>query len=460
MLDASRAGDTIPLPWHAPSTPTLVALDLETTGLDPARDSIIEIGAVKFKGDRVENEWSVLANPGRPLSPFITSLTGITDAMLAGAPPLGASLGTLTEFVGECDMVGHNIKFDLGFLQKKGALSYIEGLDTFDLASVLLPDAGRYSLASLAATLGVLLTDAHRALDDARATFQVYRALVKRAEQLPLDLLAEIAQLGQEVVGWGAGQAFEEAMAGAQEKRRLRPAASATRRPASSMSLASRRRQPPAFARGDRVRWTCRRWRICWKRWAVRRGFRTSSTGPSRWRCCGAWPRRSPRRSTCWPRPGTGTGKSLAYLIPAIQWSMQNGQRVVVSTNTINLQDQLIEKDIPDLHRVLDTPFKAAVLKGRSNYLCPRRFDALRRHGPRNADEMRLLAKVLVWLATTTGRKRGDRAGPDTDWPAEQMAWSRLSAEDEGCTADRCAELMDGICPFYRARRAAMQRTY
>jgi ATP-dependent DNA helicase DinG len=74
---------------------------------------------------------------------------------------------------------------------------------------------------------------------------------------------------------------------------------------------------------------------------------------------------------------GTGTGKSFAYLIPAAMWGMQNGMRVVISTNTINLQDQLIKKDIPDLCAAFNLDLHVAVLKGRSNYLCPRRLDSL-----------------------------------------------------------------------------------
>jgi DNA polymerase III epsilon subunit-like protein len=71
---------------------SIVALDLETTGLDPALDSVIEIGAVRFHGARVEAEWSSLVHPGRPLPPYITQLTGITDAMLSGAPSRASAL--------------------------------------------------------------------------------------------------------------------------------------------------------------------------------------------------------------------------------------------------------------------------------------------------------------------------------------------------------------------------------
>ncbi len=95
---------------------------------------------------------------------------------------------------------------------------------------------------------------------------------------------------------------------------------------------------------------------------------------------------------------GTGVGKSFAYLVPAALFAIQNNTRVVISTNTINLQDQLIKKDIPDLSAALGLDLRAAVLKGRSNYLCPRRLELMRHRGPANADEMRVLAKVLVWL--------------------------------------------------------------
>ena len=80
---------------------TLVSLDIETTGLDPVTDAIIEIGAVRFRNSRQEDEWSRLINPGRPLSRFITQLTGITDEMLSGAPRINEVLQSLKEFVGD-----------------------------------------------------------------------------------------------------------------------------------------------------------------------------------------------------------------------------------------------------------------------------------------------------------------------------------------------------------------------
>jgi DNA polymerase-3 subunit epsilon/ATP-dependent DNA helicase DinG len=142
----------------------------------------------------------------------------------------------------------------------------------------------------------------------------------------------------------------------------------------------------------------------------------------------------------------------MAYLIPAFLWAARNGRRVVVSTNTINLQDQLIRKDIPLLQQLLGGELRAAVLKGRSNYLCPARFEALRRLRPRTAEEMRVLAKVLVWLARGG---TGERIDLSLGGPGEMMAWSRISAESEECSLDACLERTGGACAFYAARTQA-----
>ena len=434
---------------------TLVALDLETTGLEAERDAIIEIGAIRFKGDRVEDEFSTLINPGRAIPSFITQLTGISDAMVAGAPRISAVILQLEEFVGAAPVVGHNVGFDLGFLRVKRALRGSEALDTYHLASVLLPTAPRYNLSALVKELGILLPashNAHRALDDCKVTVEVYRALFQKALALPLETLAEIVSLGENIA-WGAGLVFEEALrARSKEKvgprrarggavgplfpdkgrgeRPLQPVETIT--PLDVDELAALLEHAGPFSKHF-PNYEFRAEQVQMLR-AVAAAF-------------------SEGRHLL-VEAGTGTGKSVAYLIPAAQWAMQNGERVVVSTNTINLQDQLINKDVPDLQQALGMDFRAAVLKGRSNYLCPRRVDNLRKHGPKSAEELRVLAKVLVWTQESDGQT-AERAELSLSGPGERAAWLRLSAEDEGCTTDMCQNKMHGVCPFYRAHRAA-----
>ena len=189
---------------------SFVAIDIETTGLDNDREAITEIGAVKFKGNRVEDEWSSLINPNRHIPEFITGLTGIDDAMVREAPRVRDVAHELEAFVGDAPIVGHNIRFDLGFLQKQQIpFSFNEVIDTYELASILLPNASRYNLGALGKELGIALPATHRALDDARATHGVFNRLYEMARALPLDLIAEIVRLG-EPIDWDANYIFHE----------------------------------------------------------------------------------------------------------------------------------------------------------------------------------------------------------------------------------------------------------
>ncbi|HEX9015621.1 MAG TPA: helicase C-terminal domain-containing protein, partial [Chloroflexota bacterium] len=148
---------------------------------------------------------------------------------------------------------------------------------------------------------------------------------------------------------------------------------------------------------------------------------------------------------------GTGTGKSLAYLLPAVYFAARNGRHVVVSTNTLNLQDQLFHKDLPALTRSLPVQFKAVQIKGRSNYLCLRKWQALARSPNLTRIESTLLIKTLIWLDMT---ESGDRAELNMT-PDESVAWPRVCAQIESCALGRCIEFRRGSCFVQRARKSA-----
>jgi len=430
---------------------TLVALDLETTGLDPVRDAILEIGALRFRGARVEKSLSQLVNPGRPIPPFITQLTGIDDSMVASAPRLSGVLGELVELIGDAPVIGHNIAFDLAFLQRRGLLADALGIDTFDLASVMLPSIGRYGLGAIARQLGIPVPASHRALADAQTTHQVFLQMVERARQLPQEILEEIVRLGEEME-WGGGWLFEEALA---ERQAVEPGPIAS--PASGRLLHAVEFEPttPLQPRDPLLPLDVEELAAVLEPGGLLAhhfpGYEHRAEQVSMLRAvAGAL---SDGRHLL-VEAGTGTGKSIAYLIPALAWGELNGQRVVVSTNTINLQDQLCNKDVPDLRLALGKDYRVAILKGRSNYLCPRRMDAARHLGPRSPEEMRVLAKLLVWLSAGGS---GDRTEISLAGPAEAAAWSRLSADSDECTPETCQAFTEGVCPYYQARRAAEQ---
>ncbi len=176
-----------------------VALDLETTGFSAHRDAILEIGAVKFRvpteegAEPIIDRWSTLVNPGRPIPYRITRLTGITNEDVLHAPRLPEVLDTLRAFVGNYPVIGHNVAFELAFLQRQNLLQGQAHLDTFELASILLPDAPRYSLGQLASYLQLEFEGWHRALADAEMAARLFLRLWQAACALPAATLTAAA---------------------------------------------------------------------------------------------------------------------------------------------------------------------------------------------------------------------------------------------------------------------------
>lgn len=179
---------------------TFVVLDLETTGAAPGYDRITEVGAVKYRGGECLGTFETLVNPGVPIPPFVTVLTGITEAMVLPAPPIDEVLPPLLEFIGDAVLVGHNFRFDTSFLDaallRRGGerLEHVR-VDTLPLARRLLhDDVPDHRLATIAQHLGVPTEPCHRAFDDAAATAEVLHALLERAGTLGVlgldDLLA------------------------------------------------------------------------------------------------------------------------------------------------------------------------------------------------------------------------------------------------------------------------------
>ncbi|RJP54328.1 MAG: DNA polymerase III subunit epsilon [Anaerolineaceae bacterium] len=430
----------------------IVSLDIETTGLDESRDSIIEIAAVKFNGRRVEDEFSTLVNPGKHIPDFITGLTGIDDAMVRQAPGLRDVMNDLAAFVGDAPILGHNVKFDIGFLRKAGLFQYQQTLDTYELASVLMPSASRYNLGSLGQQLNIPLPATHRALDDVRVTHACYVRLLDLARELPVKILQEIVELGN-FVDWDAGWVFEQALQAA-AKEGIKPRRTQRVSPRKPTLDPTTPKDSPPIQRTDEptpldpeeVA------SILDYGGPFSQYFETYEHRGEQVEMLKAVTNSLSNGSHLMVEAGTGVGKSFAYLVPAALFAIQNNTRVVISTNTINLQDQLIKKDIPDMQAALNLGVRASVLKGRVNYLCPRELAYMRTHGPSNANEMRVLAKIIVWGLENNS---GDRNEINLTGPIEREIWSRLSAEDDNCNTETCLGRMGGSCPFYRARQAA-----
>lgn len=158
-----------------------VALDLETSGLNPPSDKIIEIGMAKIVDGEITEEYKTLVNPGVHLNARITSLTGISDDMLKGQPYIEDLIEDILQFIGELPLLGHNIIFDYSFLKKAAVNAKKtfekEGIDTLKMARRLLPEVEHKNLDYLCAYFHIDAGNSHRAYDDAISAKQLYEKL-------------------------------------------------------------------------------------------------------------------------------------------------------------------------------------------------------------------------------------------------------------------------------------------
>jgi ATP-dependent DNA helicase DinG len=145
---------------------------------------------------------------------------------------------------------------------------------------------------------------------------------------------------------------------------------------------------------------------------------------------------------------GTGTGKTLSYLVPAINWALKNEERVVISTNTINLQEQLIDKDIPLLYDAFDDDFNYSLVKGMRNYLCLLRTETIQEglFEMVDDDEVGSIDDILEWAKVTE-----DGSLSDLSFTPPDSVWEKVSAESDSCLRARCPYY--SRCFFYKSRR-------
>lgn len=173
-----------------------VVFDLETTGFSIAKNKIIEIGAVKIENNEVTDSFSAFVNPEVPIPFRIIKLTGITDAIVKDEPTIEEVLPKFTEFCKGCVLVAHNAAFDTSFIDENCARLGIDfkytSLDTLGIARLLFPDSKKLTLDVLCKKMGVVLTNHHRAVDDAEATSRIFLKMLKSLKEMGITTFGEI----------------------------------------------------------------------------------------------------------------------------------------------------------------------------------------------------------------------------------------------------------------------------
>ncbi len=183
-----------------------VIIDTETTGLRPGSHRVIEVAGVRMRGGEVQGAYQSLLNPGVRVPTFIAQFTGISQAMVAAAPPAHEVMLDFLQFVEGAVIVGHNVGFDTGFLsyeaQQIGRSFSLEGLDTIPLARRFLPGLKRFKLDNVADYLKIATAQRHRAMGDARVTAAVFLRLLELAGKQGIETLGQLRRRLQMPVTW------------------------------------------------------------------------------------------------------------------------------------------------------------------------------------------------------------------------------------------------------------------
>jgi ATP-dependent DNA helicase DinG len=434
---------------------TYTVVDFETTGNKPKNgDKIIQIGAVRVENGEIVDRFATLVNPGMTIPPFIEKLTGISDAMVANAPDIEEALPGLLRLLDGAVFVAHNVFFDLSFLQnalQEAGYHKFSGpiLDTVELARLLLPSQEGYRLSDLSVGLDIGHDRPHQADSDAEATSFLLLQLLVRLEELPLITIQQLQRLNRSF------QSDIELLLTQAEQRKIREGSYEEEGLEVVNQIAIKIREQ-AEKRGQAldldVSFDEYVDNLFGEEGLLKQympGFELRSSQMSMMKQ--VYESFSEGRHLM-VEAGTGTGKSLAYLIPAVFWAKREQETVVVSTQTIQLQEQMYTRDLPILQALFpeDLP-RVSILKGRNNYLCLRKFAHSLEEEQDNYDVQLGKSQMLVWLTETM---TGDVE--ELNLPSgAQGYWKQVQSDANSCLNRQCPWF--SRCYYHTARRRAQQ---
>ncbi|MBM7552492.1 ATP-dependent DNA helicase DinG [Thalassobacillus pellis] len=403
-------------------------VDLETTGNAPAKgDRIIEIGLMVWEDGEVTHEFSSLIYPEVFIPAFISNLTGITEEAVVNAPLFSEIAEDVHSFFQDAYIVAHNIQFDLRFLNHEFHACGLKALrnpviDTVELSRILFPQANSFKLGHLAEQLDIKHDEPHRALSDTKVTLSLLEKLLNKFTELPLHTLQQLRTLEHNLKSDLDGLLNDEIhrkFYGGELSKGIDIihglAVKAPVQPASEPNVPSK-----SFGSYlDRLFGTKNGLASVVPGYEFREGQRVMSE--SVYDAFNA-------NHHAMIEAETGTGKSLAYLIPSAYFAVKNKAKVVISTFTTQLQRQLLEKEIPQVERLFDFPLKTAILKGKEHYISTLRFSKeMEERSLDNYDIVLSKGMLLVWLTETVTGDIDEIQLP----PSGKVLWNRISTDQE-----------------------------
>lgn len=341
-----------------------VILDIETTGLDPENASIIDIGAILIKDSEIINRFSSLVEYKGIIPETTKRITGISESMLVGVPKLEEVLKKLKDFISKRPVVSHNgFSFDFPMLEKNG-FKFVDKYDSMEFAFFVMPTYPHgHSMGALSQYFN-LPEIQHRSLSDCEAEFKVINKLQSEFIKKPKKKREALKHITQ-TAGWWWSQFLPGNIKPLGFVYELVDKYEPYRKKNVNQEILSLETKPIELADLESK----------FKPHIGNKDNDYSEDRPEQRKMASLVAQAFNEQLHAVIEAGTGTGKSKAYLVPSILFSRKNGIPVIISTHTKALQDQLFFKEIPHLKETIYPNLRVAVLKGKQNYVCVRKFE-------------------------------------------------------------------------------------
>ena len=409
-------------------------IKLNTTGLNSDLDKIIEISLLKVRHGIITEEFHSFVHYDGKLS-LEAKKTGLSEQLLRTAPSWTHVKEQVYEFLSnEKVLVGHNVSFDKSFLESHEIPLQCSYLDTVRLSEIFFPEIGSYTLDNVA---GNLLDKDSQNASSVKIVLEVFKIIINKA----LNLEASVTRKVERIIPthWDEKAFFQSII----DQNIFK---------VETMAINETIKLPTAPSTSSELTFDLETLSILFsKEHGIGKVLPDYEKRPQQFKMSSEVLSALEAPNHLVVEAGTGTGKTLAYLAPAALLSLTGGERVVVSTNTINLQQQLWEKDIPILKKILPKEFKAVILKGRSNYLCLRKWANFISNIDSWSDWTSLFAlKVLIWEAKTI---TGDKSKLNLKRTMDKL-WFQICSEGDTCWGSQCSWF--NSCYVTKAKQKAL----
>ena len=405
---------------------SFVSIDVETTGLDFKNDKIIEVSACKYINGQLNDTFSSLVNPGVSISPFITKLTGINNSDLFDKPSFNEISSEFIEFIKDQPLIGHNVTFDINFINKELNQKYVINnqthiSDTYYLSKVFLFYSESFKLSSLCEQFNIDLGTIHRAEQDAQNTAKLFLEIIKIIIKTDVNILSKInrcmknihvlnKELLMSIVSYLLSRDLLEKEKFYDDK--------------VLASFLFENNAENIFLDKNVEDYLNKNGVLSKKinRYEVRKNqidFTNDCSNIIN------------KEGILIAEADTGIGKTFSYLLSSLM-HIKN-KKILISTSTHSLQEQIFIKDLPQLSKVLDVKVYATIVKGMNNYLCKHRLENVidQIDSFLNENDILEFLSIVLWSEVTN---TGDVSECNSfKYKTNYKIWDLVKYENEDC---------------------------